>query len=120
MKKLAQATLSIFLLTLLITSCRTKGDTTAIISVRGIGNQTVSNAEVRVYGTGTQGTVVLNKTATTNTAGEAQFNFNDVFQLGQAGVAVVDIEVKKDGEISHGIMKIEQETTNKETVYIGI
>lgn len=119
-KKAALASIAFLFFTLILASCRTKGDTTAIITVRGNGNQAISDARVVVYGSGSEGVVILYDTVYTNSAGEAHFNFNDEYQLGQVGVAILDIEVKKDLDISQGIIKIEQETTNKETVYIGI
>lgn len=75
--------------------CRKKKDTIAIVYVRDVANQLVAGAQVVVYGQSTinqPANVVLYDTTLTNTAGEAKFNFNDVYQLGQAGVAVLNIE----------------------------
>ncbi len=102
-------------------SCRKKADTIAIITVRDDANQAVAGAQVVVYGKSTTNqpaNVALYDTTTTNSAGKATFNFNDVYQLGQAGVAVLDIEVVKDGLQGQGIIKVEEETTSEETVYI--
>jgi fibrillarin-like rRNA methylase len=60
----------------------------------------------------------LYDTAYTNLAGVADFNFNDVYQLGQAGVAVLDINASLNNKSGKGIVKIEQETTSTETVFI--
>jgi hypothetical protein len=60
----------------------------------------------------------LYDTTTTNTSGEARFNFNDVYQLGQAGVAVLNIEASANGLSGEGIIKVEQETTSEETVFV--
>lgn len=103
--------------------CRKKKDTIAKIYVRDVANEPVSGATVRIYGQDTDNSngdqvVSLDKTATTNTSGEATFNFNDVYQLGQAGVAVLDIDAQKDGLSGSGIIKIEQEKTSEETVFI--
>jgi len=101
--------------------CRKKKDTIAIIHVRDIANQPVSGARVVLYGQSTTGqpaNVVLYDTTTSNTSGEAKFNFNDVYQLGQAGVAVLNIEAYLAGAIGEGIIKVEQEVTSEETVYI--
>jgi hypothetical protein len=101
--------------------CRKKEDTTAIIYVRDINNNFVQGAQVVLFGqstTGLPGNVVLYDTAVSNAAGEALFNFNDVYQLGQAGVAVLNIEASKNGASGQGIIKIEQETVSKETVFI--
>ena len=101
--------------------CRKKKDTIAIIYVRDVANQLVSGAQVVLYGQSTinqPANVVLYDTTVTNTSGEAKFNFNDVYQLGQAGVAVLNIEAYKDGAEGEGIIKVEQETTSEETVFI--
>jgi hypothetical protein len=101
--------------------CRKKEDTTAIVYVRDINNNFVQGAQVVLFGQSTTGVpvnVVLYDTAVSNAAGEALFNFNDVYQLGQAGVAVLNIEASKSGASGQGIIKIEQETVSKETVFI--
>lgn len=103
------------------TGCRKKKDTIAIIYVRDAANQLVTGAQVVLYGQSTTSqpsNVVLYDTTTTNTSGEARFNFNDVYQLGQAGVAVLNIEASSDGLSGEGIIKIEQETTSEETVFV--
>ncbi|MEY4288449.1 MAG: hypothetical protein RLZZ30_537 [Bacteroidota bacterium] len=103
------------------TSCRKKLDTTANIYVKDENNASVSNAMVVLYGTNTQGTpqqVAVFDTAYTNLNGMASFNFNDLYQLGQAGVAVLDIDAKKGNKAGAGIIKIEAEKLNEETVYI--
>ena len=101
--------------------CRKKKDTIAIITVLDIANEPVIGAEVVLYGQSTTNqpaNVVLYDTTVTNTSGKATFNFNDVYQLGQAGVAVLNIEAYKDAAEGQGIIKVEQETTSEETVFI--
>lgn len=122
MKNSSILTLSLlFVLCLTVmSSCRTKDDTIAIITVRDANNNPVANAGVRVYSSGTGGVNSIDDLAQTNSSGEAFFNYNDEYQLGQAGVAILDIEVTKDAETSHGIIKIEQEATTLETVYINL
>jgi hypothetical protein len=76
---------------------------------------------VVLYGTNTAGTpqqVAVFDTSYTNVEGMATFNYNDIYQLGQAGVAVLDIKAQKLNKIGQGIIKIEAETTNEETVFI--
>lgn len=102
-------------------SCRKKEDTIAIIHVRNSSNEAVPGAMVVVYGQSTTGqpsSVILYDTTYTDGAGDATFNFNDVYQLGQAGVAVLNIIASKDGDDGQGIIKVEQETTSEETVFI--
>lgn len=101
--------------------CRKKGDTIAIIYVRDAANQPVADAQVVLYGVSTTGqpsSVTLYDTTYSNSAGEAEFNFNEVYQLGQAGVAVLNIAATKDALTGQGIIKIEEETTSEETVFL--
>ncbi len=105
----------------LSSGCRKKEDTIAIIHVKNIANQPVSGAQVVLYGKSTTNqpaNVVLYDTTQTNSDGEAVFNFNDVYQLGQAGVAILNIEATLNTAIGAGIIKIEEETTSEETVFI--
>ncbi|MFM8595642.1 MAG: hypothetical protein ACKOBN_00955 [Flavobacteriales bacterium] len=104
-----------------LTSCRKKLDTIAHIYVKDETNASVSNAMVVLYGTNTQSTpqqVAVYDTAYTNANGLATFNYNELYQLGQAGVAVLDIKAQKANKVGQGIIKIEPETVNEETVYI--
>lgn len=102
-------------------SCRKKADTIARITVRDTANMVVVGAEVILFGKSTTDpikSVKLRDTSETNTSGIATFNFNDVYQLGQAGVAVLDIRASKDGLQGEGIIKIEEEEENATTVFI--
>jgi hypothetical protein len=112
---------SLVLLALTFTSCRKKGDTIANIYVKDETNTNVSGAMVILYGTNTGNTpqqVAVFDTLYTNSTGLASFNYNDIYQLGQAGVAVLDIKAQKLNRIGQGIIKIEAETVNEETVFI--
>ncbi|MDX2360078.1 MAG: hypothetical protein QNK23_04690 [Crocinitomicaceae bacterium] len=100
--------------------CRKKLDTIAIVVVKDHDNIAVQGAIVTVFGSGTAGEVTVNEEATTNSNGEVTFNFNNEYQLGQAGFAILDISVEKDSEIATGIIKVEPETTTLETVFIGV
>ena len=101
--------------------CRKKGDTIANIYVLDDQNQPVADAQVVLYGTNTASIpsqVAVFDTAMTNVSGMASFNYNDLYQLGQAGVAVLDIKAEFQGMIGQGIIKIEAEAVNEETVFI--
>jgi hypothetical protein len=101
--------------------CRKKKDTIAIILVKDVNSQPVSGAEVVLYGKSTTNqpaNVVLYDTTSSNSDGNAIFNFNDVYQLGQAGVAILNIKASKYGATGEGIIKIVEETTSEETVFI--
>ena len=102
-------------------ACRKKAETIAKIHVRDAQNAPIAGATVVIYGQSTTNqpsSVVLYDTTVTNSSGEAIFNFDDVYQLGQAGVAVLNIDVSGGGMVGQGIIKIEQETTSEETVFI--
>jgi hypothetical protein len=104
------------------TSCRKKKDTIANIYVRDENDDIVNGAMVVLYGTNTAGTpqeVAVFDTAYTNSSGLASFNYNDLYQLGQAGVAVLDIKAQKQNRVGQGIIKIEAEKVNEETVFIN-
>lgn len=101
-----------------IGSCRKKEDTIAKVYVLDQNNSRVSGATVELIGEGSEGTVREPKTATTNEQGEATFNYNDIYQLGQCGVAIFKIKASLGGAVGHGIIKVEQEETTEETVFI--
>lgn len=101
--------------------CRKKKDTIAKVYVKDFSNQYVEGATVILYGKSTinqPANVVLYDTTLTNSSGVAVFNYNDVYQLGQAGVAVLDIKAYKNGAQGQGIIKVEEETVSEETVFI--
>lgn len=104
-----------------LTSCRKKGDTIAKITVRDTANVLVPGATVILYGESTTDPiqpVVRRDTTETNSSGVATINYNDVYQLGQAGVAVLNISAEKGDLYGEGIIKIEEETENSVTVFI--
>ncbi|MCF6168212.1 hypothetical protein [Lutibacter sp.] len=109
------------LISVMLVSCRKKEDTVAVIRVLDASSQAVVGATVIVYGQSTTNqpaSVVLYDTTITNSAGEAIFNFDEVYQLGQAGVAVLNIDVTNGSLTGEGIIKVEQETTTTETVFV--
>jgi hypothetical protein len=120
MKKLAFIGIAIMGL-IVIGSCVKKEDTIAKIEVRDENNDVVEQAMVVLHGTSTcncPSQVAVWDTAYTNAAGIATFNYNEIYQLGQAGVAVLDINAYKANRFGQGIIKIEAEVTNEETVII--
>ncbi|MFA7272227.1 MAG: hypothetical protein WC044_00075 [Crocinitomicaceae bacterium] len=108
--------------TISLMGCNKKKDTIAKIYIRNSANAVVSGAKVILYGEssepGQQGKVNVGDTTISNAAGEAIFNLNDLYQKGQAGVAVLNISAKKSLETGSGIIKIVEEETNEETVFI--
>jgi len=112
---------TLFLFFVIISSCVKKEDTIAKIEIRDENNDVVEQAMVVLYGTSTcncPSQVAVSDTAYTNAAGIATFNYNEIYQLGQAGVAVLDINAYKANRFGQGIIKIEAEVTNEETIII--
>ena len=112
---------TLLLFFVIISSCVKKEDTIAKIEIRDENNDVVEQAMVVLYGTSTcncPSQVAVSDTAYTNAAGIATFNYNEIYQLGQAGVAVLDINAYKANRFGQGIIKIEAEVTNEETIII--
>lgn len=110
-----------FSVAFLSSGCRKKKDTIAKIYVLDDANQPVASCAVTLRGVSTedkQSSVSLSKTAQTNSKGEAVFNFNEDYKLGMNGVAVLNIEAKKNDLKGTGMIKIEEEATNTERVFI--
>ncbi len=109
--------LGLLTVVLMTSSCYKEKETTAVITVLDVANTPVAGAEVKLYykyATDSLGEDLrLDKTANTDASGKANFNYTEEFKSGQAGLSVLDIEV--DGDIL-GIIKIEEEKQNEETV----
>jgi hypothetical protein len=113
----------IFLSLVLVTalSCRKKQDTLVEIHVKNDTNLAVEGAEVRLFAAPPyedNSFSTFEVSAKTNSKGVALFNFNDVYQLGQAGVAVLNVGASLGGLSSEGIIKVEQETTSTKTLFL--
>lgn len=104
--------------TIITTSCRRKKETNAVITVLKADESPVGNASVRLYladpETGKTVQNGIDVTKETNSSGQASFNYDDLYKLGQAGFAVLDIEVNNGA--ATGIIKIEEEENNEETI----
>ena len=99
-------------------SCYKKQDTIVIITVKdSITSDLVVGATVRLmYDTiGNPNPARIDVTSTTSPQGTAEFNFNEMYQSGQAGFAVLDVLVNGT---KVDVIQIEEEETTKETVYI--
>lgn len=121
-KKISYLSLLAFLILTTSVGCRKKKDTVAEITVKNASGQVVAGAKVRVFPEPTQqegsGTLLWDYSTTTNSAGVASFNFNDVYQLGQAGVVVANIEATANGSTGTGVIKVDQEATSTATVFL--
>ena len=113
---------SLIILTVTVLSaCKKQADTIANIYVQDEAGLFVDSAIVILYGENTTGLpnqIVVFDTAFTNSKGMATFDYNYLFKPGQSGVAVLSIKVEKDDKNGIGIIKIEEEKVNEETVFI--
>ena len=92
-----------------------------LISVKMEDGSKVAGAEVKLFanpavpaGDYTR----LNKTAVTDLSGVAEFDYTDFYEQGQSGFAVLDIETTVDTLFGEGIVKILEEETSEETVFL--
>ncbi|MFT5779201.1 MAG: hypothetical protein ACI837_002158 [Crocinitomicaceae bacterium] len=102
-------------------SCRKKQDTLVEIHVMNDTNQAVEGADVRLFTAPPyeeDSYPAFDMSAKTNSEGMALFNFNDIYQLGQAGVALLKVEAGKDGLNAESVIKVDQETTTRKTLFL--
>jgi len=108
---------------LVASGCRKEKDTIVKIYVRDADTeQPVAGCNVVLKGVPTldppPGETILFDTTVTNSAGEAIFSFNDVYEMGQAGLAVLNIEAFSDTSSGEGIIEVEQEALSEKTVFV--
>ena len=93
-----------------------------VVTVRDAFGNVVNNASVIVFGEPTgsdNGTSIqADYQQETNTNGIALFAFNDIYQPGQNGVALLKVEVNKDEKIGMSTIEIVQERTNRLVIVI--
>ncbi len=104
-------------------SCKKESPTTARITVLDTGGLVFPNAMVRLYPTPSttdpHGEILIDDTLYTGPDGDCIFDYTDMFNLGQAGFTVLDIEVTSgDSMLGEGIIKIVEEETTEDTVII--
>jgi hypothetical protein len=121
--------LKVFTLTLAISTlavfsgCKKDPDTIATVIVLNEDGMVVPGATVRLFSNPSESPPPPNElrfdtTAVTNGTGKVTFNFTEFYKKGQAGFAVLDIEVTKGNLFGSGIIKIEEKTTTEEAVTI--
>lgn len=126
MKNILGKSLGILALGVLISfgmgSCRKEAPTTARITVIDTGGYVFPNAMVRLYPEptiGEHGAIIIDDTLFTDVDGDCVFDYTDMFNLGSAGFAVLNIEVRSEDTLyGEGIIKIVEEEANAETVII--
>lgn len=103
-------------------SCRKESPTIAVITVRDTSGTVFPGAMVRLYPTPTINPhpgIIIDDTLYSDAEGKASFDYTEMYNLGQAGFAVLDIEVRSgDTLYGTGIIKVEAEETSNETVIL--
>ena len=109
-------------LTIGMFSCRKESPTVAVITVVDTSGTVFEGAMVRLYPTPSINPhpgIIIDDTLITDVSGQATFDYTDMYNLGQAGFAVLDIEVRSgDTLYGTGIIKVEAEATSEETVVL--
>ena len=104
---------------LVFSACKKEAETIVVVCVRNDANELVENAQVILSAPTSNGELTtIHDTCYTNAKGEALFNYKDMYQKGQYGVALLDIEAYKDTLDGYGVIQILRETTTTETVFI--
>lgn len=107
---------------IVFSGCKKDEDTIATVLVLDTDGRPVPGADVRLFGEPsepcTECTIRFDTTQTTNGTGKVTFNFSDFYKAGQAGFAVLNIEVTKGSLEGSGIIKIEEQETTEESVTI--
>jgi hypothetical protein len=100
--------------------CKKEKDTKAVITVLDGNGMPVVLAHVKLFANPvpplSSDFSRLNKEDSTGTDGKVTFDYTDFYKQGQAGFAVLDILAQKDTLTGQGIIRIEEEKTNEETV----
>ena len=105
----------------LFAACNKEKPTTAVVIVKDAAGSTVADVHVKLFANpplplGDQ--TRLNKEAYTDGSGRAEFDYSDFYEKGQSGFAVLDILCTKDTLIGEGIIKILEEETTEEVVFL--
>lgn len=104
-------------------SCNKEKDTKATITVLDTAGAVVAGAYVKLFANPVDPLQAdfsrLTKEGTTGSDGQVTFDYSEFYKRGQAGFAVLDILAQKDSLSGEGIIRIEEEQTNEETVSIA-
>ena len=100
--------------------CKKPADTKAIITVLDSAGMPVNGAYVKLFANPVPPLQSdfsrLNMEGYTAVSGKISFDYSSFYKQGQAGFAVLDILAQKDTLTGQGIIRIEEEQTNSETV----
>lgn len=105
-------------------ACNKEEDTKAIITVLDSAGAAVNGAYVKLYANPVDPEQAdftrLTQEGTTGADGKVVFDYSEFYKRGQAGFAVLDIMATKDSLSGEGIIRIEEEQDNEETVVVKV
>jgi len=104
-------------------ACKREKDTVAEIIVIDADGSKVADAMVRLYPDPDfpqLNPILLDDTLFTGPDGTVIFDYTEHYNLGQAGFAVLDIEVRKDSLYGEGTIRIQSENWNTATMIVSI
>lgn len=128
MKSRLTALFTVFLLLVAFSSCNKEEDTTAEVKVVLPNGSVVPGAEVRMFGQGTVdqedvGDIKIDEKQFTSSNGIAAFDFTDLYEPGQSGFAILNVEITKEYPDStsstEGVFQIVEEERNQKTFILG-
>lgn len=104
-------------------ACNKEKDTKAAITVLDTAGSVVVGAYVKLYANPSNPLQAdfsrLTMEGRTGVDGRVTFDYSEFYKRGQAGFAVLDILAQKDSMSGEGIIRIEEEQLNEETVVIS-
>lgn len=104
-------------------ACNKEEDTKATITVLDTAGAVVADAYVKLFANPVDPLQAdfsrLTKEGNTGSDGTVTFDYSEFYKRGQAGFAVLDILATKDSLVGEGIIRIEEEQTNEETVVLA-
>lgn len=116
------AAVLLFILGAGLGSCNKEKDTKATITVLDSTGAVKAYAYVKLFANPTTPLQAdfsrLTKEGYTGSDGKVTFDYSEFYKRGQAGFAVLDIIAQVDSLTGEGIIRIEEEQTNEETVVV--
>ncbi|MBP8822005.1 MAG: hypothetical protein KBH07_00005, partial [Flavobacteriales bacterium] len=105
-------------------ACNKEEDTKATVTVLDSAGVAVGGAYVKLFANPVDPEEAdftrLTKEGTTGSDGKVVFDYTEFYKRGQAGFAVLDILATKDSLSGEGIIRIEEEQNNEETVVVKV
>lgn len=113
--------LAIVLLVTAFAACNEEEPTVAVIIVKNQAGVPLAGAYVKLFANPAYPLADpsrLTKEATSDGSGRAEFDYSDFYEQGQSGFAVLDIISTHDTLVGEGIIKIVEEETTEEVVFL--